>query len=1655
MDVESDRPTDAVDDSAGAETIPSGPGGELESTKTALSYDMVGLSHESNHAAAAATVPEGGQPPSSTASVVDRSRLIAILAAEEQISAMANHLGSADPMTHLRSLLLPGHEASAPWFSRSATGPPAGHEWQSGGMGAPSTLLYDYSASDEVLALATAAANHPGDNGTEGFPHLSNGSQPSRGQGKAKSRKPRRSRSAGDSLLSGSKGEPWADSFAEESNHGRKKRSREGEVAGGGEEASGLGQTESSQDDFALPGLARSSSFSSVPPQQMTIPDAGVTGASSYCSLPKLPKASRLSWDLVRAFMKRKGAAQMRRLLEVWGHRLTSRALEEWRRRVRLEQRAEEAAAASKLQRVGLGFLGRRKLVEAVQAESVLGGRGKMFAETPPPEQFKTRKRGERRRAQRIVALKRRRRAAIKIQKFGRGFMGRRKAAIRRERLLQERMSVRIQAAWRGLLGRRKASQKRRDMEAMQAAQNEAAVRIQAVQRRKAAVGAVEARRRVRALQRRKSAEIAAVSIQRVVRGRAARAAAQAEVARREERQRAAAAVRIQRMARGRSARMINASTNNSHDAPSPVQTPPTEPEHLHQGIEKDDSGLASPTSPVAESYSGGDDIAATAAEPVVVDDDGGTRASLTPREDGVVAKHSEGTGTAVPAGLSSEVVGDQQGLLGAKEPSPVAAMSDKEEAARAQAASKIQAIGRGMSARAEARDRKQKREDEEARRASVWGESQQETDERANNKRAASGPTKTEKSPPNAAAVGQPALPASSSLFSSEGGSKRGVEAVTYIQAAFRGGKARWELDRRKEEFQQRKAEVAARAQEKREADAAVKIQTQARARTARAKRERHRQRHAARVGSIRSSGRAAADDLRALSRPGTAAAPTVTTGLTVTTAGEEGEENVHAWDGAVDALVPITTGRMSMGSTRSPRPQPGDSASFPLPAAIGVAAVRTPSSVGSPTSVTAAATAASATTTAGKGSEGGRIRSPGKARSRSYAASASRPGSGNSNRKASTSTVSYPSRSRSPSAASRRSVSGHDRGGGDGTGGGRRSVGGGMEMSMEDVERMHSEMRRGIENELHRELAAKLAEQEQERERFLREAEEERKRDRDGLEEAMRAVREAHDKDSEEIAQIKARLAEEEAARRAERDAGRQEYEQSLAEIRAEALAEAEKSRLAVEAVEALRREVEEEAQEQRRRQEEAVAQAQAREQEAKEAKERQMEAEKKDKAKQDDESIVELQRRQEQQKKEDQEKLQQRQLEEQQKSVMQQLAAENVERQRVALVQLQTQLREEEEKRLESYAAWEARQAEEEEIAKEQELRDAELRMQMESLRALQDKIQEQEQVRLEAERAAQAEQKAKEDAVLREGAKLMQEDSVESDDDNASDNAGEDSGSGGGSGSGCDSAGGSSRPKSTGTFPSSGSSRGTSSGVLVPADLEEAVKREIESATGSRLAQVEGALLELSRKQAELESREKELAGTAGAYLGADASATKTAMVPATTGEAGAVGGPSGVDNGDAVVASTGAATGVEWVEYWDESAGASYFFNTVTQEASWTNPHEAVAGRSGGGAGTAGVEGSGGGGPETLSQPEDGRAKWTECLDEASGATYYYNVVTGEAVWEKPAELSKKAETVAGVPQFERPEEWVCYLDENSGEEYWFNVTTGETHWGAT
>lgn len=158
-------------------------------------------------------------------------------------------------------------------------------------------------------------------------------------------------------------------------------------------------------------------------------------------------------------------------------------------------------------------------------------------------------------------------------------------------------------------------------------------------------------------------------------------------------------------------------------------------------------------------------------------------------------------------------------------------------------------------------------------------------------------------------------------------------------------------------------------------------------------------------------------------------------------------------------------------------------------------------------------------------------------------------------------------------------------------------------------------------------------------------------------------------------------------------------------------------------------------------------------------------------------------------------------------------------------------------------------------------------------------------------------------------------------------------------------------------------------------------------------------VEGALLELSRKQAELEQREKEFESTtqmalvvasapsassatatsstglgttgsshtgaaatsilsAGAQeethgsthhgaLKASSSAGAQAVVTATP-QSNDVEAPTGglvtmeaVDATNSAVEAAGAvvpagAGGGDWVEYWDESAGASYFFNTITQ-----------------------------------------------------------------------------------------------------------------------
>jgi hypothetical protein len=99
-------------------------------------------------------------------------------------------------------------------------------------------------------------------------------------------------------------------------------------------------------------------------------------------------------------------------------------------------------------------------------------------------------------------------------------------------------------------------------------------------------------------------------------------------------------------------------------------------------------------------------------------------------------------------------------------------------------------------------------------------------------------------------------------------------------------------------------------------------------------------------------------------------------------------------------------------------------------------------------------------------------------------------------------------------------------------------------------------------------------------------------------------------------------------------------------------------------------------------------------------------------------------------------------------------------------------------------------------------------------------------------------------------------------------------------------------------------------------------------------------------------------------------------------------------------------SDGGTLGVEWTEYWDDSASAKYWYNNNTGEASWVNPGGGAAAGAGAGAGA-------GGAPAAA---------------PASG--------TGSA----PASARKN------------PNEWVSYVDDSTGQEYWYNAKTGETSW---
>lgn len=240
--------------------------------------------------------------------VVDRRRLISILAAEERIGAMANHLGPADPTNNLRSLLLQARRSSSVPICLDVKGrDPALAENTMCVMNGKhrSVSAEAYSTPAQTATLRETRA-------TPRFPRLSSDSSPARRNAPALPEKQRRTQSVDDDMLctnqdtgvdsstaaieNGSRpgvrgrGEQGGSSIDMEGcKYGRKKRCRRGDWETGSDwEDVGRVFRENSQ-----PGESTLGFVAVDETNQQAVPEAGGIVAPLSCSLPQL-KASKL-----------------------------------------------------------------------------------------------------------------------------------------------------------------------------------------------------------------------------------------------------------------------------------------------------------------------------------------------------------------------------------------------------------------------------------------------------------------------------------------------------------------------------------------------------------------------------------------------------------------------------------------------------------------------------------------------------------------------------------------------------------------------------------------------------------------------------------------------------------------------------------------------------------------------------------------------------------------------------------------------------------------------------------------------------------------------------------------------------------------------------------------------------------------------------------------------------------------------------------------------------------------------------------------------------------------------------------------------------------------------------------------------------------------
>eukprot|EP00538_Stauroneis_constricta_P000509 CAMPEP_0119553754 /NCGR_PEP_ID=MMETSP1352-20130426/6427_1 /TAXON_ID=265584 /ORGANISM="Stauroneis constricta, Strain CCMP1120" /LENGTH=984 /DNA_ID=CAMNT_0007600219 /DNA_START=188 /DNA_END=3142 /DNA_ORIENTATION=+ len=151
----------------------------------------------------------------------------------------------------------------------------------------------------------------------------------------------------------------------------------------------------------------------------------------------------------------------------------------------------------------------------------------------------------------------------------------------------------------------------------------------------------------------------------------------------------------------------------------------------------------------------------------------------------------------------------------------------------------------------------------------------------------------------------------------------------------------------------------------------------------------------------------------------------------------------------------------------------------------------------------------------------------------------------------------------------------------------------------------------------------------------------------------------------------------------------------------------------------------------------------------------------------------------------------------------------------------------------------------------------------------------------------------------------------------------------------------------------------------------------------------------------------------------------------------------------------------------WSAAQDPSTGQTYYYNSITNETRWERPEAENGAAEPAQADAAKPETNeaAAGEASATTTPEAGAAGalpegWMETQDPSSGATYYFNSVTNETSWERPAATPSAAtnaqDSAAPQEQEQAPapaqQEWMETQDPATGNTYYFNTVTNETSW---